>query len=130
MFIGPSPQTLRDMGDKTRAKALAKECGLPLVPGTDDAVASVEDAEKYVLEIGLPVILKAAMGGGGRGMRVVRNMSELAENFTRASSEAKARPARRCAALRTPAARSDPRSQLSAERNERNPPPSVSSLSV
>lgn len=88
MFIGPSPQTLRDMGDKTRAKALAKECGLPLVPGTDDAVASVEDAEKYVAEIGFPVILKAAMGGGGRGMRVVRAMAELAENFTRASSEA------------------------------------------
>ena len=89
-FVGPTSQTLRDMGDKTRARQLATECGLPVCPGTDDAVGDIVDVQAFVETIGFPVILKAAMGGGGRGMRVVRTPGELAESFSRASSEAKA----------------------------------------
>ena len=89
-FVGPTAETLRDMGDKTRARALAQECGLPVCPGTDDAVSDLAEVASFVEKIGYPVILKAAMGGGGRGMRVVRAPAELAESFTRASSEAKA----------------------------------------
>jgi biotin carboxylase len=59
------------------AKALAMECGLPLVPGSDEATESVEDAVKFAEEFGMPIMLKAAMGGGGRGMRVVRTMVGL-----------------------------------------------------
>jgi len=89
-FVGPTSKTLRDMGDKTRARQLAQECGLPVCPGTDEAVSDLAEVQTFVDTIGYPVILKAAMGGGGRGMRVVRSASELAESFTRASSEAKA----------------------------------------
>ena len=88
-FVGPTSETLRNMGDKTRARALAQECGLPVCPGTDDAVGDLAEVTAFVEKIGYPVILKAAMGGGGRGMRVVKTASELAEAFTRASSEAK-----------------------------------------
>ncbi len=61
------------MGDKTQARQLARECGVPIVPGTDSAMESVEEAHAFAVEAGFPVILKAAMGGGGRGMRVVRS---------------------------------------------------------
>jgi len=88
-FVGPTHTTLRDMGDKTRARALAQECGLPVCPGTDNAVSDLAEVAAFVEQIGYPVILKAAMGGGGRGMRVVKTPSELADAFTRASSEAK-----------------------------------------
>jgi len=88
-FVGPTAQTLRDMGDKTRARALAQECGLPVCPGTDEAVSDILTVQQFVDKIGYPVILKAAMGGGGRGMRVVRGPGELVESFNRASSEAK-----------------------------------------
>ena len=87
-FIGPRSETITQMGDKVIAKALAKECGLPLVPGTDDSTNSLEEAQAFAEEFGMPIMLKAAFGGGGRGMRVVRTMSELPEAFTRASSEA------------------------------------------
>ncbi len=89
-FVGPTADTLRDMGDKTRARALAQECGLPVCPGTDSAVSELGEVTEYVAKIGYPVILKAAMGGGGRGMRVVKSEAELADAFARASSEAKA----------------------------------------
>jgi len=88
-FVGPSAETLGAMGDKTRARALATECGLPICPGTPTAVTELEEVLPFVAEIGFPVILKAAMGGGGRGMRVVRAAAELPEAFRRASSEAK-----------------------------------------
>ncbi len=88
-FVGPAAETLRDMGDKTRARALATECGLPVCPGTPEATSDLSIVQAFVAQIGYPVILKAAMGGGGRGMRVVRSEAELAESFTRASSEAK-----------------------------------------
>ena len=88
IFIGPRSETITQMGDKVIAKSLAKECGLPLVPGTDNSTDNVEEAEEFAKEFGMPIMLKAAMGGGGRGMRIVRTMGELREAFTRASSEA------------------------------------------
>ena len=87
-MIGPKSQTLTEMGDKVIAKAKAKECGLPLVPGTEEATADVNDALEFAKEFGMPIMLKAAMGGGGRGMRVVKEYSELEDAFKRASSEA------------------------------------------
>ena len=87
-FIGPRSETITQMGDKVIAKQLANECGLPLVPGTEDSTDSLEEAQAFAEEFGMPIMLKAAFGGGGRGMRVVRTMSELPEAFTRASSEA------------------------------------------
>ena len=91
-FIGPRSETITQMGDKVIAKALAKECNLPLVPGSEEATNDVEDAVKFAEEFGMPIMLKAAMGGGGRGMRIVRTMSELRDAFTRASSEAGTSP--------------------------------------
>jgi pyruvate carboxylase len=88
VLIGPRSQTLIEMGDKVIAKAKAKECGLPLVPGTEEATDSVEDALAFAKEFGMPIMLKAAMGGGGRGMRVVREFNDLEDAFKRASSEA------------------------------------------
>lgn len=88
VMIGPKSQTLTEMGDKVIAKAKAKECGLPLVPGTEEATADVNDALEFAKEFGMPIMLKAAMGGGGRGMRVVKEYSELEDAFKRASSEA------------------------------------------
>ena len=89
IFIGPKSKTLGQMGDKVICKAQAKACGLPLVPGTEFATDDVTTAVEFAKEFGMPLMLKAAMGGGGRGMRVVRNMSDVAQAFTRASSEAK-----------------------------------------
>lgn len=90
VFVGPTAETLERFGDKTAARELAVSCGVSVVPGTDGPVSSLEEAEAFVKESGFPVIIKAAMGGGGRGMRVVREASELAESFDRARSEAEA----------------------------------------
>jgi pyruvate carboxylase len=87
-FVGPSPEVLETFGDKTAARALAKTLGVPTVPGTDGPVATLEEARAFAASAGLPVIVKAAMGGGGRGMRVVRKEGELAEAFERCKSEA------------------------------------------
>ncbi|MDQ3033857.1 MAG: pyruvate carboxylase [Myxococcota bacterium] len=87
-FVGPSPEVLRRFGDKTQARALAKEIGVSMVPGTDGPVAALEDARAFCDGAGFPVIVKAAMGGGGRGMRVVRRAEDLAEAFERCKSEA------------------------------------------
>jgi pyruvate carboxylase len=89
-FVGPSPEVIEVLGDKTRARTLAIAAGVPVVPGSDGPVAELADAERFVDEHGLPVIIKAAMGGGGRGMRVVRERAALAESFDRARSEATA----------------------------------------
>ena len=87
-FVGPSPSVLRALGDKTAARTLAEKAGVVTVPGTDGPVATIEEAEAFAQEAGYPLIVKAAMGGGGRGMRVVRAASELEEAFSRAASEA------------------------------------------
>lgn len=87
-FIGPSPKVVQQMGDKVAAREAAIAAGVPIVPGTDGPVTTKEEAKEFCATHGLPVIFKAAYGGGGRGMRVVRNMDEVEENFIRASSEA------------------------------------------
>ncbi|XP_075166781.1 pyruvate carboxylase isoform X2 [Haematobia irritans] len=89
-FIGPSPKVVQQMGDKVAARIAAIEAGVPIVPGTDGPVTTKAEALEFCKKHGLPVIFKAAYGGGGRGMRVVRKMDEVEEMFERASSEAKA----------------------------------------
>ncbi|XP_024082147.1 pyruvate carboxylase, mitochondrial-like isoform X2 [Cimex lectularius] len=89
-FIGPSPKVIEQMGDKVAAKHAAIASGVPIVPGTPGPVKSSDEAVKFCKKHGLPVIFKAAFGGGGRGMRVVREMKDVAEAFGRASSEAAA----------------------------------------
>ncbi|XP_069695206.1 pyruvate carboxylase, mitochondrial-like isoform X1 [Periplaneta americana] len=89
-FIGPSPKVVQQMGDKVAARQAAIDAGVAVVPGTPGPVTTSEEAMEFCLKHGLPVIFKAAFGGGGRGMRVVRKMEEVEELFQRASSEAKA----------------------------------------
>jgi pyruvate carboxylase len=89
-FVGPGPEVIRTFGDKTAARALAIEAGVPTVPGTDGPVATREAARAFAAGAGFPLMVKAAMGGGGRGMRVVRSAGELDEAFERARSEAEA----------------------------------------
>ncbi|KAH9989826.1 pyruvate carboxylase [Russula vinacea] len=88
-FIGPSPEVIDSLGDKTKARTLAIKVGVPVVPGTPGPVDKWTDADSFIKEYGFPVIIKAAMGGGGRGMRVVREESEFKNAFERAVSEAK-----------------------------------------
>lgn len=88
-FIGPSPDMIRKMGDKAFAKTTMKNCGVPVVPGSDGAVESIEEAKKIATEIGYPVILKASAGGGGKGMRIVWKEDEIENAFLTASNEAK-----------------------------------------
>ncbi len=87
-FVGPTAQQIRQMGDKTEAKALMKKAGVPVIPGSDGVVSSFEDAGAIAKEIGYPVILKAVAGGGGKGMRVCRDLAELERGFHVASTEA------------------------------------------
>jgi acetyl-CoA carboxylase biotin carboxylase subunit len=87
-FIGPRPPVIRDMGLKQRARALMKDAGVPILPGSEGTVRSPEEAEQLAAGIGYPVIIKAAAGGGGRGMRVVREASDLQSNFAQAQAEA------------------------------------------
>ncbi|KAG1681045.1 Pyruvate carboxylase, mitochondrial [Nymphon striatum] len=89
-FIGPQPHVIRQMGDKVAARRAAKDAGVQVVPGTDYPVTDVSEAIEFCEKFGYPVIFKAAFGGGGRGMRVVREKLELEENFHRAKSEAEA----------------------------------------
>ena len=88
VFIGPPPQAIRMMGDKTAARALMEEAGVPMAPGTTDAVADVQEATEVAGEIGYPVLIKAAAGGGGKGMRVVEEEGALERAFEMARSEA------------------------------------------
>ncbi|KAJ7576794.1 carbamoyl-phosphate synthase L chain, ATP binding domain-containing protein [Mycena floridula] len=88
-FIGPTPEVIDGLGDKTKARTLAMQVGVPVVPGTPGPVDSYQDGDAFIKEYGFPVIIKAAMGGGGRGMRVVREQSDFASAFERAVSEAK-----------------------------------------
>lgn len=89
-FVGPLPETIEAMGDKTAARRMAQECGVPVVPGTADALTSAAEAKAFAAEAGYPVMIKARSGGGGRGMRVVRSEEEMDELFQRASNEAAA----------------------------------------
>ena len=88
-WIGPPPAAMAAMGDKIRARALAVEAGVPVVPGTEGPVASEQEAAKAAQGFGYPVLIKAAAGGGGKGMRVVHKASELAGALHAARSEAK-----------------------------------------
>lgn len=89
-FIGPKPEHIETMGDKVMAKQTVKELGLPVVPGSDGAIESFEEGQKFADEVGYPVLIKAASGGGGKGMKVVHKAEEFAEAFNTARSEAKA----------------------------------------
>ncbi|MDX3908612.1 MAG: acetyl-CoA carboxylase biotin carboxylase subunit [Sphingobium sp.] len=89
-FIGPKPEHIRTMGDKVEAKRTAGALGLPLVPGSDGAISEIEDAKRIAADIGYPVIIKAASGGGGRGMKIVQSADELETQMQQAGSEAKA----------------------------------------
>ncbi|BBG04476.1 MULTISPECIES: acetyl/propionyl/methylcrotonyl-CoA carboxylase subunit alpha [Pseudonocardia] len=87
-WIGPSPQSIRDLGDKVTARHIATRAGAPLVPGTKDPVSGADEVLAFADEFGLPVAIKAAFGGGGRGMKVARERSEVAELYDSAVREA------------------------------------------
>jgi len=89
-WIGPSPQAIRDLGDKVTARHIAMRAGAPLVPGTSDPVSGPDDVLAFAAEHGLPVAIKAAFGGGGRGLKVARTMAEIPELFASAVREAQA----------------------------------------
>ncbi len=89
-FIGPKPEHIESMGDKVRAKQTVMALGLPVVPGSDGAVTSVEQGLEFCRKAGFPIIIKAASGGGGKGMKVVRAEEDFAEQYSTARSEAKA----------------------------------------
>ncbi len=90
VFVGPPAEAIEAMGDKTRARTAMMEAGVPVVPGTAEPLKDAEDAAKVAAEVGYPVMLKAAAGGGGKGMRVVREADELAASYEAASREAQA----------------------------------------
>ncbi len=89
-FIGPKPEVIKEIGNKSQAKELAGKAGVPVIPGSNEKVKDVESAKKIAKEIGYPVILKAAFGGGGRGMKIVRSDKEIERFIDIASSEAEA----------------------------------------
>lgn len=89
-FIGPSPDVIRLLGDKARARRAMKKAGVPILPGSDGPVAGEEQAIKIGKELGLPLIIKAVAGGGGRGMRIVRSHDELPKLVKTAMREAEA----------------------------------------
>ena len=88
-FIGPSSELIRKMGDKIEAKKIAKSLGLPIVSGSETGIKDISEAIKISKEIGFPVLIKAAGGGGGKGMRIVRSEDKLEENIKIAQTEAK-----------------------------------------
>jgi pyruvate carboxylase len=89
-FIGPDEKHLDIFGDKVKARQAAIDANIPVIPGSDGPVNSLEDVKTFADEHGFPIIIKASMGGGGRGMRIVRSENSLAESYERAKSEAKA----------------------------------------
>jgi acetyl-CoA carboxylase biotin carboxylase subunit len=89
-FIGPKPEHIRIMGDKIEAKRTAKRLGIPVVPGSEGGITDDVEAAKVANQIGYPVLIKAAAGGGGRGMKVARSAAELSTALSTARSEAKA----------------------------------------
>lgn len=89
IWIGPTPDTIKSLGDKVSARELAMKCDVPVVPGTPGPVEKFEEVKSFTDEFGFPIIIKAAFGGGGRGMRVVWKQEDLKDSFERATSEAK-----------------------------------------
>jgi len=87
-FIGPRPEVTRLMGEKEKARAAMKKAGVPILPGSDGIIASEGEAMEWARQVGFPVIMKASAGGGGRGMRIVRNETELPSLFKAAQAEA------------------------------------------
>jgi len=90
VFIGPSPDSIRRLGDKALAKRIMEQAGVPTVPGSEGAVEDADEAMAIARSLGYPVMLKASSGGGGRGMRLVQNESELERHYVAAQSEAEA----------------------------------------
>jgi acetyl-CoA carboxylase biotin carboxylase subunit len=90
VFIGPPPAIIKLMGNKSQARQEMKKAGLPIIPGSDAVIEEVADAKKIATKIGYPVILKAASGGGGKGMRIARSQAQLEDQFPLAQTEAKA----------------------------------------
>ncbi|GAA4615275.1 biotin carboxylase N-terminal domain-containing protein [Saccharopolyspora hordei] len=88
VWIGPSPQAIRDLGDKVTARHIATRAGAPLVPGTKDPVSGADEVVAFAEEHGLPVAIKAAFGGGGRGLKVARSLEEIPELYASAVREA------------------------------------------
>ncbi|HET8839447.1 MAG TPA: acetyl-CoA carboxylase biotin carboxylase subunit [Flavobacteriaceae bacterium] len=88
-FIGPKPNAIQVMGNKLEAKEAVKKYGIPMVPGIDQAIEDVQEAKNIAREIGFPILIKAAAGGGGKGMRIVENEKGLEDQMNRAISEAK-----------------------------------------
>ena len=87
-FIGPSSQTITDMGDKVQARKMMVKAGVPILPGTEDAINDVDEAVQFAKKIGYPIMVKASGGGGGRGLRVARTEKELIDAITTARKEA------------------------------------------
>jgi acetyl-CoA carboxylase biotin carboxylase subunit len=89
-FIGPPPDVIRLMGEKEKARQAMKKANVPILPGSEGVIASADEAREWTRQIGYPVIVKASAGGGGRGMRVIRNEDELENMFNTAQAEAAA----------------------------------------
>lgn len=89
IFIGPEPDVIHLMGDKTTARSLAEKVGVPYPPGSKDEVSEVDEGKDIALSIGFPVLIKAAAGGGGKGMRIIHEIDEFEKGFKAAKSEAK-----------------------------------------
>lgn len=87
-FIGPAPESIEMLGDKAAAKSAMKKAGVPVIPGSDGAVKSMEEAKSLAEEIGFPLMVKASAGGGGRGIRLVERMEDLESQITAAKQEA------------------------------------------
>lgn len=87
-WIGPSPESIRDLGDKVTARHIAERAEAPMAPGTKDPVAGADEVQSFAMEYGLPVAIKAAFGGGGRGMKVAYSADEIPELFESATREA------------------------------------------
>ena len=87
-WIGPTPQAIRDLGDKVTARHIAQRVGAPLVPGTAEPVAGADEVVAFAKEHGLPVAIKAAFGGGGRGLKVARTLEEIPGLLESATREA------------------------------------------
>ena len=88
IFVGPSPEQIRLMGDKAAARRVARESGVPVIPGSEGALASIDETRRIAREVGFPLLIKAAAGGGGKGMRVVESTNDLEAALQSARAEA------------------------------------------